>query len=72
MAALLVGCGSVPLTGRRQILLVSDQEVYEAGLVQYNDYLKEQRASNPNILLWPISNSARNKNYKLEQTEGWN
>lgn len=40
MAALLVGCGSVPLTGRRQILLVSDQEVYEAGLVQYNDYLK--------------------------------
>lgn len=38
----------------------------------YNDYLKQQRASNPNILLWPISNSARNKNYKLVQTEGWN
>ena len=39
---------------------------------EYNDYLDKQRASNPNILLWPISNSARNKNYKLEQTEGWN
>jgi hypothetical protein len=38
----------------------------------YNDYLKQQKASNPNILLWPISNSARNKNYKLVQTEGWN
>ena len=38
----------------------------------YNDYLKQQRATNPNILLWPISNSARNKNYKLVQTEGWN
>ena len=38
----------------------------------YNDYLKQQKANNPNILLWPISNSARNKNYKLVQTEGWN
>ena len=38
----------------------------------YNPYLKEQKATNPNILLWPISNSARNKNYKLVQTEGWN
>lgn len=38
----------------------------------YNDYLKQQKATNPNILLWPISNSARNKNYKLVQTEGWN
>jgi hypothetical protein len=38
----------------------------------YNSYLKQQKASNPNILLWPISNSARNKNYKLVQTEGWN
>lgn len=38
----------------------------------YNEYLKQQKATNPNILLWPISNSARNKNYKLVQTEGWN
>lgn len=38
----------------------------------YNNYLKEQKAKNPNILLWPISNSARQKNYKLVQTEGWN
>ena len=37
-----------------------------------NAYLKQQKATNPNILLWPISNSARNKNYKLVQTEGWN
>ena len=38
----------------------------------YNNYLKEQKAKNPNILLWPISNSARQKNYKLTQTPGWN
>ena len=30
-----------------------------------------QRRNHPNILLWPISNSARNKNNKLYQTEGW-
>ena len=38
-ALMLAGCGNVPLTGRRQILLVSDQEVYQAGLVQYKEYL---------------------------------
>lgn len=38
----------------------------------YNPSLSERRALNPNILLWPISASARNKNTKLTQTEGWN
>lgn len=37
----------------------------------YNSYLKEQKASNPNILLWPITKSARDKNSNLTQTEGW-
>ncbi len=36
---MLTSCGSVPLTGRKQILLVSDQEVYQAGLTQYNEYI---------------------------------
>ena len=36
---LLSGCGAVPLTGRRQILLVSDQEIFQAGLVQYRESL---------------------------------
>ena len=34
----------------------------------YNPGLDKNRV---NILLWPISASARNKNNKLEQTEGW-
>ncbi len=38
-AILLSACGAVPLTGRRQILLVSDQEIYEAGLTQYKSYV---------------------------------
>ncbi len=41
----LTGCGSVPLTGRKQMLLVSDQEVYQAGLTQYNDYIAKSELS---------------------------
>jgi len=36
----LVSCGSVPLTGRRQILLVSDAELLTASLTQYEAYMK--------------------------------
>ena len=37
---LLSGCGSVPLTGRKQMLLVSDQEVLTLSLQQYGDFIK--------------------------------
>lgn len=37
----------------------------------YNSYVKAQREKNPNILLWPITQSSMSKNYNLEQTEGW-
>ena len=36
---LFSACGAVPLTDRKQILLVSDQEIFQAGLVQYKEYL---------------------------------
>ena len=38
-------CGSVALTGRKQLLLVSDQEVYQAGLTQYNEYIASSQLS---------------------------
>lgn len=41
ISLLLTSCGSVPLTGRRQMLLVSDSEVLSASLSQYNDYIKK-------------------------------
>ncbi len=44
-ALILSSCGSVPLTGRKQILLVSDQEVYEAGLTQYKEYISSSTLS---------------------------
>ena len=37
----------------------------------YNSDLTAKKASNPNILLWPITTSAITKNSKLVQTEGW-
>ena len=40
MLVLLASCGSVPLTGRRQLLLVSDTELVSASLTQYNDFMK--------------------------------
>lgn len=39
------GCGSVPLTGRTQVLLVSDREVYQAGLTQYKEYISSSELS---------------------------
>lgn len=45
MVLLLSSCGSVPLTGRKQVLLVSDQEVLSSSLTQYNDYIKSAAKS---------------------------
>ena len=42
---ILVSCGAVPLTGRKQILLVSEQEVYQAGLTQYKEYIASSELS---------------------------
>lgn len=45
MAFLMTACGSVPLTGRKQVLLVSDQEVFQAGLTQYKEYISTSTLS---------------------------
>ena len=40
VALFLTGCGSVPITGRQQVLLVSDQEVLASSLNEYSNYIK--------------------------------
>ena len=45
MLLLLSSCGSVPLTGRKQVLLVSDQELLSSSLTQYSDYMKSAKKS---------------------------
>ena len=37
---MLSSCGSVPITGRNQLLLVSDSEVLTSSLTQYSEYMK--------------------------------
>lgn len=40
-------------------------------LEEYNPVIAAKKALNKNILLWPISKSAIDRNYKITQTEGW-
>ncbi len=42
---LLSSCGSVPVTGRKQMLLVSDSEVLTSSLTQYSEYMKSAPVS---------------------------
>jgi len=42
---LLAGCSTVPLTGRRQVLLVSEQDVLSSSLTQYNSYISTAQKS---------------------------
>ncbi|MDR2804387.1 MAG: M48 family metallopeptidase [Dysgonamonadaceae bacterium] len=45
MAAGLYACSSVPITGRQQLNLVSDDEVLSLSLQQYNDYIQTAKKS---------------------------
>ncbi|MBQ7552886.1 MAG: M48 family metallopeptidase [Bacteroidaceae bacterium] len=44
-ALLLTSCGSVPITGRKQLNLVSDSEVLASSLSQYNSYMQGAKRS---------------------------
>ena len=45
VALLAASCSTVPLTGRRQMLLVSDSELLTASLIQYDQYMKTAKKS---------------------------
>ena len=40
LAVLIQACGSVPILGRKQLLLVPDQEVLALSLTQYQDFIR--------------------------------
>lgn len=44
-ALLLSSCGSVPITGRKQLNLVSDQEILSSSLSQYTSYMQGAKKS---------------------------
>lgn len=41
LTAIVVACSTVPLTGRKQLLLVSDQEVLALSLQQYKQFIRQ-------------------------------
>ena len=48
-AMLLTSCGSVPITGRKQLNLVSDSEVLQASLTQYASFMKTATISTQQV-----------------------
>ena len=63
MLLMLSACGSVPLTGRKQVLLVSDQEVLSSSLTQYSDYMKSATKSsdkNESAMVTPVGKKIKN------------
>lgn len=52
--------------GRTWWMLIRTDAIWE-----YNADIAAQRGRNPNILLWPVTQSAMSRNYNLTQTEGW-
>jgi predicted Zn-dependent protease len=57
---LLTACGSVPLTGRKQILLVSDSEVLNASLSQYGEYIKTAPKSTDKTYIAEVEKAGKN------------
>lgn len=45
LLAMLCGCSTVPLTGRKQVLMVSDQEILSMSLQEYGSYMKKASLS---------------------------
>lgn len=45
IVVLFAGCGSVPVTGRKQLNLVSNQEVLTLSLQQYDEFIKSAKKS---------------------------
>jgi predicted Zn-dependent protease len=49
ISLLLTSCGSVPITGRRQLNLVSDSEVLQSSLTQYEGFMKSASVSTDKV-----------------------
>jgi len=45
----ITGCGTVPLTGRKQVMLVSDQEVLTSSLTQYHAFMDTAKVSKDKV-----------------------
>ena len=57
---LLAGCGSVPVTGRKQLSLVSNSEVLTLSLQQYDEFMKSAPVSTDKVNTAMVQRVGRN------------
>jgi predicted Zn-dependent protease len=55
----IYGCSSVPITGRQQLNLVSDNEILSLSLQQYNDYISTAKKSTNRAATAMVTNVGR-------------
>ena len=60
MVLLVSACSNVPITGRRQLMLVSDADVLSLSLNEYNDYIKSAKKSTDQAAIALVSKVGRN------------
>lgn len=60
MVLLFAGCGSVPVTGRKQLNLVSNQEVLTMSLQQYDKFIKSAPKSTDKVNTAMVQKVGRN------------
>ena len=53
---ILVGCSTVPITGRKRVNMVSDAEILPASFAQYEGFLKEHKLSDDRKMTNEIQN----------------
>ncbi len=63
----LVGCSTVALTGRKQLLLVSDAEILQASMVHYQDFISTAKLSKDLASAKKIEQIGKNISTAVEQ-----
>jgi metalloendopeptidase OMA1, mitochondrial len=69
LPALVIGCATVPHTGRRQFNMVSDNDINKAGLMAYNDLIAKEPAGKDPRLDEMVKRVTRRISKVVEQTD---
>lgn len=57
---LLISCSTVPITNRKRINIISDEEILPASFAQYEGFLKENKLSSDVKKTQEVKNIGRN------------
>lgn len=68
---LLSSCGSVPITGRKQLNLVSDYEVLQSSLSQYKSYMSSATISGEQAQSEQVTRVGKNSPLPPKHIEGY-